>query len=264
MFLERILFCILLCTAQVLCAGDTCGKGDDSCTNEDLRDFTVTQLKEYTGKSKDFPIYIALLGNVYDVSASADLYGEGKPFHCYAGRDSTLALSQNSCSEDLFPEHPLDANRVRDLSPRIQTALHEWIRLFESEYKYPYVGKVSAPELGRHYTLDDLSSRNGKLEHTQPNRVHPEILICLNYNVFDVSYGGHHLYGIGKGYSIFAGKDASRALAMMSFEPEYLNGSNDLSLLSKEEMDAVLSWESTYLSKYPVVGTCMAEHVTKQ
>jgi len=43
----------------------------------------------------------------------------------------------------------------------------------------------------------------------------------------------------------------------MSFEPEFVEN-NDLSLLSEDEMGAVLSWEETYQSKYPVIGICMS------
>lgn len=41
-----------------------------------LRDFTIEQLRDYDGKDNS-PIYIALRGDVYDVSVARDLYGEG-------------------------------------------------------------------------------------------------------------------------------------------------------------------------------------------
>jgi membrane-associated progesterone receptor component len=261
-------FFLLAWLVVALHAEEGC-KTEGTCLNEqqnqqdvsNLRDFTVHQLQEFTGSSDKTPLYIALLGDVYDVSASADLYGDGMPFHCYAGRDASLAMAKDSCDEALFLENPLNQSQVEHLSDSVQTALNEWIRLFRSEYKYPIVGKVSTPPVNREFTLDSLASHTGQPEHLLSNRVHSEVLVCLNFKVFDVSYGGNSMYGVGKGYHIFAGKDASRALAVMSFEPEHLQ-SNDLSLLSEEDMQGVLSWEATFLSKYPVVGTCLQGRVT--
>jgi hypothetical protein len=39
-----------------------------------LRDFTIDQLREFNGQD-DKPIYIALRGEVYDVSRAKDMYG---------------------------------------------------------------------------------------------------------------------------------------------------------------------------------------------
>ncbi len=255
--------CMLLAMLVVALRGEETCKTEGTCKDDQsnkpdlsiLRDFTVAQLKEFTGTSKKFPLYVALLGDVYDVSSSSDLYGKDMPFHCYAGKDASLAMAQNSCDASFFLESPLNQHQVKDLDDKVQKTLNEWIKVFQLEFKYPIVGKVSAPEVNRKFTLASLASYTGRPEHLLPNRIHSEILICLNYKVFDVSYGGQNMYGAGKGYHIFAGKDASRALAMMSFEPEYLEN-NDLSLLSEEEMEGVRHWEATYMSKYPVVGSC--------
>ncbi|VAH16973.1 unnamed protein product [Triticum turgidum subsp. durum] len=48
-------------------------------------------------------------------------------------------------------------------------------------------------------------------------------------------------------------KDASRALAKMSFEPQDLNG--DTSGLGPFELDALQDWEYKFMSKYVKVGT---------
>ena len=60
-------------------------------------------------------------------------------------------------------------------------------------------------------------------------------------------------YGPGGPYALFAGKDASRALAKMSFEPQDLNG--DTSGLGPFELDALQDWEYKFMSKYVKVGT---------
>jgi hypothetical protein len=51
-----------------------------------------------------------------------------------------------------------------------------------------------------------------------------------------VSYGGKEMYQAPNGpYSVFAGRDASRALAKMSFDPADLNSSN-ISDLTEDEI----------------------------
>lgn len=60
-------------------------------------------------------------------------------------------------------------------------------------------------------------------------------------------------YGPGGPYALFAGKDASQALAKMSFEEKDLTG--DISGLGPFELDALQDWEYKFMSKYVKVGT---------
>ena len=60
-------------------------------------------------------------------------------------------------------------------------------------------------------------------------------------------------YGPGGPYALFAGKDASRALAKMSFEEKDLTG--DISGLGPFELDALQDWEYKFMGKYVKVGT---------
>jgi len=60
-------------------------------------------------------------------------------------------------------------------------------------------------------------------------------------------------YGPGGPYALFAGKDASRALAKMSFEDQDLTG--DISGLGAFELEALQDWEYKFMSKYVKVGT---------
>ena len=63
------------------------------------------------------------------------------------------------------------------------------------------------------------------------------------------------MYSLGGPYSLFAGKDVSRALAKMSFKDEDVNNS-DISDLTAEEKKTLEEWEVkfTNVKKYPVVG----------
>ena len=59
-------------------------------------------------------------------------------------------------------------------------------------------------------------------------------------------------YGRGGPYAMFAGKEASRALALLSFKPEDING--NLEDLGPEELQILEDWEFKFIEKYPKVG----------
>jgi membrane-associated progesterone receptor component len=78
------------------------------------------------------------------------------------------------------------------------------------------------------------------------------LLMAIKGQIYDVTQS-RMFYGPGGPYALFAGKDASRALAKMSFEPQDLNG--DLTGLGPFELDALQDWEYKFMSKYVKVGT---------
>ncbi|KAI9920086.1 hypothetical protein PsorP6_015733 [Peronosclerospora sorghi] len=98
----------------------------------------------------------------------------------------------------------------------------------------------------RFFTPEELLPFNG--EHGQP------IYIAVLDEVYDVSRK-RDLYGPGEGYHVFAGRDASRALAKMSFEKEDLE-SDDLSDLSFMDKETLNDWVTKFAvyNDYPNVG----------
>lgn len=54
--------------------------------------FTTEELKKYDGTDSKLPIYIALDGNVYDVTKGKEFYIPGAPYHSLAGKDSSVEL----------------------------------------------------------------------------------------------------------------------------------------------------------------------------
>ncbi|XP_013622618.1 PREDICTED: membrane steroid-binding protein 2-like [Brassica oleracea var. oleracea] len=77
------------------------------------------------------------------------------------------------------------------------------------------------------------------------------LLMAIKGQIYDVSQS-RMFYGPGGPYALFAGKDASRALAKMSFEENDLTG--DISGLGPFELDALQDWEYKFMSKYVKVG----------
>lgn len=102
------------------------------------------------------------------------------------------------------------------------------------------------PIIRRFFSPEELLPFNG--ENGQP------IYIALLDEVYDVSRK-RDFYGPGEGYHLFAGRDASRALAKMSFEPEDLDSDNltDLGFIDKETLSDWVTKFAVYNS-YPNVG----------
>ncbi|XP_027180804.1 probable steroid-binding protein 3 [Coffea eugenioides] len=95
------------------------------------------------------------------------------------------------------------------------------------------------------FTLQQLKQYDG----SDPSK---PIYVAVKSRVFDVT-AGKSFYGPGGSYCMFAGKDASRALAKMSKNDEDVIGSLDG--LSEKEIQTLDDWEKKFEAKYPVVGS---------
>nr|KYP44224.1 putative steroid-binding protein 3 [Cajanus cajan] len=93
-------------------------------------------------------------------------------------------------------------------------------------------------------TPQQLSQYNG----TDPSK---PIYVAVKGRVYDVTTG-KSFYGPGGPYAMFAGRDASRALAKMSKNDEDISPSLDG--LSDKEIGVLNDWENKFQAKYPVVA----------
>ncbi|KJE97110.1 hypothetical protein CAOG_07580 [Capsaspora owczarzaki ATCC 30864] len=102
-------------------------------------------------------------------------------------------------------------------------------------------------ELVSNISIDEL------LLHDGLHADHPEIWLCVNGKVFDVTRG-RSFYGPGGGYAAFAGRDATRALAKMDTGAATRTYAV-VSDLTEEEINTAKHWEATFAGKYQFVGT---------
>ena len=170
-------------------------------------------------------------------------------YNCFAGRDATRAMAKLS-----FDEVDLANSNVDDLGPFELDVLNDWYSKFRDYKCYPIIGKVSMPSTGQNFTCAELAA--SKEDKSVPKgRVDTPLLVGINGNVIDVSYGGKEMYGHDGPYNLFVGIDASRALAKMSFKEEDLN-SRELTDITPEQQKTLAQWEEKFIKvrKYPVVG----------
>ncbi|KAL3652380.1 hypothetical protein CASFOL_002061 [Castilleja foliolosa] len=78
------------------------------------------------------------------------------------------------------------------------------------------------------------------------------LLVAIKGRIYDVT-NSRAFYGPGGPYAVYAGKDASRALAKMTFEEKDVN--DDLTGLDVAELEALQDWENKFMTRYVKVGT---------
>ncbi|KAJ3682993.1 hypothetical protein LUZ60_013220 [Juncus effusus] len=93
-------------------------------------------------------------------------------------------------------------------------------------------------------TMEELRKYNGS-DRNQP------LLISIKGDVYNVSRGWL-FYGPGGQYSFFAGREISRALALMSFDPNDFN--DKLEDLGADELEVLSDWEEKFRERYVKVG----------
>ncbi|CAD6187989.1 unnamed protein product [Caenorhabditis auriculariae] len=100
---------------------------------------TPEQLKFFDGTRDSKPIYLAILGRVYDVNKGKKHYGVGGGYHFFSGRDATRAFVTGDFSEEGLTDS------TEGLSHEDLLGIRDWLSFYEKDYSI--VGVVS----GRYY-----------------------------------------------------------------------------------------------------------------
>ncbi|EGB09955.1 hypothetical protein AURANDRAFT_16376, partial [Aureococcus anophagefferens] len=107
-------------------------------------DFTPAQLRAFDGRDDDTPVYVALRGEVFDVSAARHFYGPGGGYEMFRGRDASRCLAKMSLEEADLDGPPEDVDRgwpdLDDLDAKDTKILDDWVALFKR--KYPVVATL--------------------------------------------------------------------------------------------------------------------------
>jgi membrane-associated progesterone receptor component len=107
-----------------------------------FRTFVPSELVEFDGVDGK-PIYFAVRGKVFDVSAGRNFYGPGGPYANFAGRDASRGLASGTFDSSMLTEDlegPLDS--LDDLTPDQLDSLRGWEERFLD--KYLVVGELVA------------------------------------------------------------------------------------------------------------------------
>ncbi|KAF5392711.1 hypothetical protein D9757_000837 [Collybiopsis confluens] len=96
--------------------------------------FTLDELKQFDGTQVGKPIYVSIKGTVFDVSHKGDVYGPGKSYNIFAGKDGSKGLGMSSLkTEHAVPDYG-------DLEEKDMKTLNDWHLFFLK--RYSVVGRV--------------------------------------------------------------------------------------------------------------------------
>lgn len=232
---------------------------DDDNDNEKPRNFTQKQLLYFDGSTdpktqETKPVYLSVNGIVFDVTKGKEYYGPGGPYELFAGHECGVALAKMSFDTEYLD----DLDGCTKLNYGEKEELDNWINKFEHWRCYPIKGRLipdcKLPDPDRILSLEDLWNNNGEGQVPEGYASAP-IYIGAHDKVYDVSFGGVSFYGKGCSYNVFAGRDAARALATMSLDPEVAKNP-DISDLTEKQIKVLNDWKNTFEERklYPVVG----------
>ncbi|XP_069946347.1 neuferricin [Cherax quadricarinatus] len=103
------------------------------------RIFTAQELQQYGSQGGTKGPYLAILGRVYNVKKGKEHYGPGGGYEFFSGRDGSRAFVTGDFTEEGLTDD------ISGLSSSDYIGLDEWVKFYESDYKY--VGKL----IGRFY-----------------------------------------------------------------------------------------------------------------
>ncbi|KAJ5530405.1 hypothetical protein N7527_003798 [Penicillium freii] len=133
---------------------------------------TPSQLSLYNGTDTSLPLYVAVNGTVFDVSANRMIYGPGGSYNFFAGRDATRAFVTGCFKEDLtndmrgveimfLPVEDIEEEAVtsaekkirrekelRAARARVEATVKRWSGFFANHAKYFEAGRVVVEDGG--------------------------------------------------------------------------------------------------------------------
>ncbi|KAI9144305.1 cytochrome b5-like heme/steroid binding domain-containing protein, partial [Paraphysoderma sedebokerense] len=119
---------------------------------------TPEELALYNGTDPTKPIYLAVIGDVFDVTAGKDYYGPEGGYKFFAGRDAGRAFA-TGCFESHL------TNDLRGLTDDQIKSIEDWRSFYHDHDKYLYVGKVVHPPVDPNSPIpEDCNIEGGKKE----------------------------------------------------------------------------------------------------
>ncbi|ORX89194.1 cytochrome b5, partial [Basidiobolus meristosporus CBS 931.73] len=99
-----------------------------------------SELSLYNGEDPKLPVYIAIDGEVYDVTPGKEFYGKGGGYGFFSGRDASRAFATGCFKEHLTYD-------LRGLSLAQLESLKGWKEFYSNHHSYFHVGRVVHPPI---------------------------------------------------------------------------------------------------------------------
>ena len=97
-----------------------------------LRVFQPAELKKFDGSEEGQPLYLCVLGEVYDVTSGAKMYAKGNGYEVFLGQDSSRAFHDGNFDRSLEDVLDLDVMQLQDVTG--------WRRFYRIHESYTFIG----------------------------------------------------------------------------------------------------------------------------
>lgn len=135
--------------AESLQDPNTCKSSPDKeeCINENsdrgslskaVRVVTGEELESKTGGNGS-EIWLSLLGEVYDVTAGEEFYGQGKSYGVFAGKDCSLCYVSGVFTADEASKH------TDEISDAMLPGVLDWVSFYGTHKSYKFIGYLIDP-----------------------------------------------------------------------------------------------------------------------
>ncbi|KAI8356684.1 cytochrome b5-like heme/steroid binding domain-containing protein [Blakeslea trispora] len=104
------------------------------------RIFTEAELAQYDGTDPTKPIYLAIDGDVFDVTQGGGWYGKGGSYHHFSGKDAARAYVTGCFKEHLTHD-------LRGLSKDQLKGVAHWKKFYQQHHTYHKIGRVLHPTI---------------------------------------------------------------------------------------------------------------------
>lgn len=111
----------------------------DDIDAENAMTITREQLEEMDGWDGT-PLYLAVKGRVYDVSAGDRFYGEGKDYHEWVGKDASRSFGTGCRGGVDRTGMDCLSESLDGLTAKEMKEVDRWLELYETHDKYTFVG----------------------------------------------------------------------------------------------------------------------------
>ncbi|GAA5959934.1 hypothetical protein JCM3765_000649 [Sporobolomyces pararoseus] len=124
---------------------------------------TEEELSKYNGQEDLKPIYLAIDGDVYDVSLGRESYGPGGAYHVFAGRDAARAFVTGCFKTHLT--HDLRGFNQKELA-----TLKHWKEFYSNHAKYRKIGRVMHPPIDENSPIPEPCTPPPSSSNTKGNQ----------------------------------------------------------------------------------------------
>lgn len=106
----------------------------DQLDEEHIRLFTAEELLEYNGEENSKGLFLAILGDVFNVKKGESHYGPGGSYHIFAGRDASRSFITGEFETGDAKKGILD--HVLSLTPAELVSLKKWRDFYSTDYGF--------------------------------------------------------------------------------------------------------------------------------